>query len=68
MITKNIGSVDRVIRLAAGLALGFAAYRAAGPAVYILGGAAVIALATGLVGWCGLYSLLGVNTCKIDKP
>jgi hypothetical protein len=68
MITKNIGEIDRVIRIIAGLALGFAAYKAAGPAVYILGAAAVIALATGLVGWCGLYTLLGVNTCKIDKP
>lgn len=68
MITKNIGEIDRLIRLAAGLGLGFAAYKSAGPAVYILGAAAVIALATGLVGWCGLYALLGVKTCKIDKP
>lgn len=68
MITKNVGSVDRVIRIIAGLALVLAAYRSAGPAVYILGGASVIALVTGLVGWCGLYTLLGINTCKIDKP
>lgn len=68
MITKNVGGIDRVIRIAAGLALVFAAYRTGGPAAYILGGAAVIALIAGLVGWCGLYALLGVNTCKIDKP
>ena len=54
--------------IAAGLALVFAAYKTGGPAAYILGLAAIIALATGLVGWCGLYVLLGVNTCKIDKP
>jgi len=68
MITKNVGGIDRVIRIAAGLGLVFAAYKTGGPAAYILGFAAVIALVTGLVGWCGLYVLLGVNTCKIDKP
>jgi hypothetical protein len=68
MITKNVGNIDRVIRLAAAVALGFGAYRTAGPAMYILAAAAVIALATGLLGWCGLYSLIGVNTCSIDKP
>lgn len=68
MITKNVGGIDRGIRVIAGLALGFAAFNTAGPAAYILGFAALIALITGLVGWCGLYTLLGVNTCKIDKP
>lgn len=67
-MTKNVGNVDRVIRIVAALALGFGAYKAAGPAMYILGAAAVIALVTGLVGWCGLYTLIGVNTCRIDKP
>jgi hypothetical protein len=68
MITKNVGNVDRVIRLVAGLALAFGAYRASGPAVYVLYAASGIAVLTGLVGWCGLYTLLGVNTCRIDKP
>lgn len=68
MITKNVGGLDRLIRIAAGLALVFAAYKSPGPAAYILGGAAVIALISGLIGWCGLYALLGVKTCKIDNP
>jgi hypothetical protein len=68
MITKNVGGIDRVIRIIAGLALGFAAYRTGGAAAMILAAAGVIALVTGLVGWCGLYTLLGVKTCKIDKP
>ena len=68
MITKNVGNIDRVIRIVAAFALGFGAYKADGPAVWIIGAAAVIALFTGLVGWCGLYTLLGVNTCRIDKP
>lgn len=69
MITKNVGNIDRVIRIVAGVALGFGAYKADGPAMYIIGAAAAVALLTGLVGWCGLYTLLGINTCKIgDKP
>ncbi len=68
MITKNIGSTDRIIRIVVGLALFFAAYSTGGAAAIVLIVAAVIALATGLVGWCGLYALLGINTCRIDKP
>ena len=68
MITKNVGSADRVIRIIAGLALFFAAYSTGSGAALVLVAAGVIALATGLIGWCGLYTLLGVNTCKIDKP
>ena len=68
MITKNVGNADRIIRVVAGAALAYGAYIAAGPAVYILGAAAAVALITGLIGWCGLYTLVGINTCKIDKP
>ena len=68
MITKNIGELDRVVRVLAGAALVFAAYKSEGPAAYILGAASVIAIVTGLVGWCGFYSLFGVKTCKIDEP
>lgn len=69
MITRNVGNIDRVIRLAAGAALGYAAYATGGPAAIILGIAAALALITGLVGYCGLYALLGINTCGVnDKP
>ncbi|PJA16967.1 MAG: DUF2892 domain-containing protein [Elusimicrobia bacterium CG_4_10_14_0_2_um_filter_56_8] len=65
---KNVGGADRVIRIVAGLALGAAAYLTSGPAAIILGVAGLGALMTGLVGWCALYRLIGINTCKIDKP
>ncbi len=68
MITKNVGNADRIIRIVVGLALFFAAYSTGGAAAIVLAIAGVIALATGLIGWCGLYTLLGINTCKIDKP
>lgn len=71
MITKNVGATDRVIRIIAGLALlGFGLAGMAGgnlPQIIVIA-AGAMALLTGLVGWCGLYKLLGINTCKVDKP
>ncbi len=64
----NEGTVDRVIRVIIGsvaLLAGF--FWLAGTAAtvaYIVG---AIALATGLVGFCGLYKLLGISTCPIKK-
>lgn len=68
MIIRNVGKPDRVIRVVAGAALAAAAYLTGGPAAIIMGVAAAAAIFTGLVGWCGLYVLLGINTCKVDKP
>lgn len=69
MISKNVGNIDRVIRLVAGAALGYAAYTTAGGAAVILGVASAMAVITGLVGYCGLYALLGISTCRVDdKP
>lgn len=66
MINKNVGNIDRILRVVAGLGLAFGAFRSDGPAVYILAVAAVAAVITGLVGYCGLYALFGINTCKVD--
>ena len=68
MITKNIGNADRVIRIVVGLALFFAAYKTIGAASMLLAIAGLLSLITGFFGWCGMYKLLGVNTCRIDKP
>ncbi|MBI5745330.1 MAG: DUF2892 domain-containing protein [Elusimicrobia bacterium] len=66
MFKKNVGNIDRVLRVIAGLGLAFGAYRAEGPALYILGVAASAAIITGFIGYCGLYTLFGINTCKVD--
>lgn len=68
MITKNVGNFDRVVRMVAGASLVFAAYITGGTAAYILAAAGLMAFITGLVGWCGVYTLLGINTCTVDKP
>jgi len=57
----NVGGVDRIVRIAAGLALIAWVLFANGPAWAWIGTAA---LATGLLNFCPAYSILGINTCK----
>ncbi|HEY9277796.1 MAG TPA: DUF2892 domain-containing protein [Methylotenera sp.] len=57
----NVGSVDRFVRIVAGLALIAWVLFANGPTWAWIG---VLPLATGLFSFCGAYSLLGINTCK----
>lgn len=70
-MAKNEGSVDRIVRIVLGVVLIAVAYSigqgqcSALPAV--LGIVGVVALITGIVGWCGLYAVLGINTCKLPK-
>lgn len=61
---RNVGPVDRIIRLILGT-------------VIILVGAifnswwgliGVVVFLTGIIGWCGLYIPLGINTCKTKTP
>lgn len=57
----NIGTLDRVLRIIAGSALtALAATGELGPWAWI----GVVPLATGLIGWCPAYSLMGVKTCR----
>jgi Protein of unknown function (DUF2892) len=66
----NIGMIDRVIRLIAGLVFvgAFALNMVAAPWSYLVGLVGVIALITGAVGTCPLYSVLGIKTLEIkDK-
>jgi hypothetical protein len=60
-MTKNIGNTERIIRIVGGLVLiGLAATGTVG----VWGWLGLVPLATGLMGWCPPYSLLGINTCK----
>lgn len=60
----NEGSLDRLVRIVIGLALvAVALGYMPGVAKNVWGWIGVIPLATGLIGWCPLYTVLGVNTC-----
>jgi hypothetical protein len=63
-MTKNVGGIDRTLRIVAGLALIAAA---ATGTVGIWGYIGLVPLATGLMGWCPPYGLLGINTCSVKK-
>jgi hypothetical protein len=64
LMTKNVGGIDRILRIAIGLALiAAAATGALGLWAYV----GVVPLLTGLAGWCPPYALLGFNTCSMKK-
>jgi hypothetical protein len=60
----NIGDIERIVRIAAGVILvGLAATGTVG----WWGWLGVVPLATGLLGWCPPYAMLGINTCSTKK-
>jgi hypothetical protein len=60
----NEATIDRVIRVIFGVALGAVALSGAvvAPWLYLVWLVAAIALVTGIVGFCPLYALLRVST------
>ena len=61
---KNIGTVDRILRIVAGIVL--IALVFVGPQTP-WGWIGVMPLVTALVGWCPAYRLLGVRTCAVER-
>jgi hypothetical protein len=61
---SNVGGIDRVLRILAGLVLiGLAATGTVG----WWGWLGVVLLLTGAIGWCPPYAILGFNTCSMKK-
>ena len=63
-MTKNVGGIDRVLRIVAGLAL---VTLAATGQIGAWGWLGAVVLATGVFSFCGAYTLIGFNTCPV-KP
>jgi hypothetical protein len=64
-MTANVGMIDRTLRIVAGLVLIAIALGLFGPAYQSMWGwINVVPLLTGLAGWCPLYTVLGIRTCK----
>ncbi|EAU44405.1 MULTISPECIES: YgaP family membrane protein [Salipiger] len=66
MFAKNVGGLDKTLRIVVGALLVLAFFLTDGPysPLYLLG---IIPLVTGLLGTCPIYSLIGVNTCPMKK-
>jgi len=66
MLTRNMSTIDRVGRILLGVAL-LICYSiftpARGSEMFLLG---LLPMATGLFGYCPLYSLLKLNTYKTE--
>ncbi len=60
----NVGGIDKTLRIGAGVVLiGLGIAGIGAPWTFI----GVVPLATGLIGWCPVYPLLGLNTCPTKK-
>ena len=64
MFNTNVGGIDRVLRIVAGLVLiGLTLMGTIGPWGWI----GVVLVATGLLSTCPLYSIIGLNTCPMKS-
>jgi Protein of unknown function (DUF2892) len=62
VMKTNEGATDRALRvIGGGVLVGLAATGTIG----MWGLIGLVPLATGLVGWCPAYSLLGIDTCPV---
>ena len=57
---KNEGTFDRVVRVLVGLVIIAAGFKYGS----YWGAIGLIPLITGLIGYCHLYAMLGMSTCK----
>ena len=58
---RNVGGIDRAIRLVVGTIMLATGLYIHAPAITIIG---FVALATGIVGFCGLYIPFGISTAQ----
>lgn len=62
----NVGGIDKVVRLVAAVAL-FSLFFVLEGNARLFGLAGIVPLATALMSWCPLYSLVGINTCPMKR-
>jgi len=64
MLKRNEGNLDRTLRVVLGLVLLSLVF--IGP-MTPWGWVGIVPLATGLIGSCPIYSILGLNTCPMKS-
>ena len=65
----NEGNTDRILRVVGGVALaalGFSGVIAGGLGVGV-GVVGIVMVLTGAIGFCPLYALFGISTCRVPK-
>ncbi len=66
---KNMGKIDAVIRIIIGAVLAYLFYNnyiTGTLGIFLLSLSGVLVI-TGFMGWCPLYRLFGLRTCKIKN-
>jgi hypothetical protein len=67
-VYKNVGGVDRMIRLISGIVLFiFSITALEGLYQFLLVMFSLMLLGTGIFGFCGIYQLIGISTCPISN-
>lgn len=68
-MTPNVGGIERPVRIFIGLVLIAIGSMATLPLVWmaVTLTAGVVAVATGAVGYCPVWALLGMNTCSTTQ-
>lgn len=61
----NVGGIDKVLRVVVGIALLSLVFVLEGTARWF-GLVGLVPLLTAFVGFCPLYTLIGVNTCPVS--
>ena len=67
MFSRNVGTIDRVLRIVLGLALLAGFFLNADASLrwlYLIG---IVPLLTGLFGTCPLYRVFGFSTCPVSR-
>jgi hypothetical protein len=68
MLKQNEGSFDRIVRIVIGavlLLVGMYLLTGVGQTIILI--ISAVSLITGVVGFCGLYAILGISTNKSKK-
>lgn len=66
---KNMGNSDKLIRILIAVVIAALYYTKVidGTVAIILMAVGIVLLLTSLLNFCPLYTILGVNTCKVSK-
>jgi hypothetical protein len=59
----NVGGIDRILRVVIGVGLLSLLFLLEGSARWF-GLIGIVPLGTGLIGYCPLYSILGISSCR----